>query len=204
VLGVFRIGVVIRRQVRRRPRAPTDSAFTAVGAASGLASALLVSVGPLTAPFFLAASLTRAAYIGTEAASALTRHLAKIVTYGAGDLLTGQVLVYGAALTPPPSSAPSSIVGIPKSTLGTTAILEMWFSDRTRSGLTAAARVSVIRSICCWCSRMGSASACCSPADDHRPRRGSSAVDLGHYAVDLRVRQHPRCHIEPDPRRGEV
>lgn len=54
----------------------------------------------LTAPFFLAVGLTRAAYIGTEAASALTMHLTKIATYGAGNLLTSQVLLYGAALTP--------------------------------------------------------------------------------------------------------
>ena len=71
-----------------------------MGAASGLGSALLGSVGPLTAPFFLAYGLTRAAYIGTEAAAALTMHLTKIAAYGAGDLLTRQVLLYGAALTP--------------------------------------------------------------------------------------------------------
>lgn len=42
----------------------------------------------------------RAAYIGTEAASALTMHLTKIAAYGAGDLLTPRVLLYLAALTP--------------------------------------------------------------------------------------------------------
>jgi uncharacterized membrane protein YfcA len=100
LLGVFLIGVVIWRRVQRQPRTPADPAFVAVGAASGLGSALLGSVGPLTAPFFLAVGLTRAAYVGTEAASALTMHLTKIATYGAGELLTGQVLLYGAALTP--------------------------------------------------------------------------------------------------------
>ena len=100
LLGVFLIGVVIWRRVARQPHTPTEPAFAVVGAASGLGSALLGSVGPLTAPFFLAADLTRAAYIGTEAASALTMHVTKIATYGAGDLLTGQVLLYGAALTP--------------------------------------------------------------------------------------------------------
>lgn len=54
----------------------------------------------MTAPFFLAYGLTRATYIGTEAAGALTMHLTKIATYGAGDLLTRQVLTYGIALTP--------------------------------------------------------------------------------------------------------
>ncbi len=99
-LGVFLIGVVVWRRVSPHPRKPADRAFIGVGAASGLGSALLGSVGPLTAPFFLAYGLTRAAYIGTEAAAALTMHLTKTAAYGAGDLLTGQVLLYGAALTP--------------------------------------------------------------------------------------------------------
>jgi uncharacterized membrane protein YfcA len=100
LLGAFLIGVVIWRRLQRTPHRPPDPAFAAVGAASGLGSALLGSVGPLTAPFFLAAGLTRSAYIGTEAASALTVHLTKIATYGAGDLLTTPVLLYGIALTP--------------------------------------------------------------------------------------------------------
>lgn len=100
VLGVFLIGVVVWRRLRPEPRKPADRTFVAVGAASGLGSALLGSVGPLTAPFFLAYGLTRAAYIGTEAAAAVTMHLSKIAAYGAGDLLTGRVLWFGAALTP--------------------------------------------------------------------------------------------------------
>jgi uncharacterized membrane protein YfcA len=100
LLGVFLIGVVVWRRLDHRPHVPSDRAFIGVGAASALGSALLGSVGPLTAPFFLAYGLARAAYIGTEAASALVMHLAKIVGYGAGDLLTSTVLVYGAALTP--------------------------------------------------------------------------------------------------------
>ena len=100
LLGVFLIAVVLWRRWRPRPRRPADATLTAVGAVSGLGSALLGSVGPLTAPFFLAVGLTRAAYVGTEAASALTMHLTKIAAYGAGDLLTHQVLVYGIVLTP--------------------------------------------------------------------------------------------------------
>lgn len=100
LLGVFLIGVVVWRRANPHPFKPSDPAFAGVGAASGLGSALLGSVGPLTAPFFLAYGLTRSAYIGTEAASALTMHLTKIAAYGAGDLLTPRVLLYGAALTP--------------------------------------------------------------------------------------------------------
>ena len=100
LLGAFLIGVVVWRRRNPHPRKPADRSFAAVGAASGLGSALMGSVGPLTAPFFLAYGLTRAAYIGTEAAGAVTMHLSKIAAYGAGDLLTGRVLLFGAALTP--------------------------------------------------------------------------------------------------------
>ncbi|MFL6071233.1 MAG: sulfite exporter TauE/SafE family protein [Actinomycetes bacterium] len=100
LLGVFLIGVVIWRHIGKKPGRLGDRAFVGVGAASGLGSALLGSVGPLTAPFFLAYGLTRAAYIGTEAASALTMHVSKLAAYGAGDLLTSEVLAYGLALTP--------------------------------------------------------------------------------------------------------
>jgi uncharacterized membrane protein YfcA len=100
VLGAFLIGVVVWRRVRPRPGKPSDRSFAAVGAVSGLGSALLGSVGPLTAPFFLAYGLTRAAYIGTEAASALTMHLSKLAAYGAGELLSVRVLLFGLALTP--------------------------------------------------------------------------------------------------------
>lgn len=100
LLGVFLIGIVVWRRIQRQPRRPADPMFAGIGAASGLGSALLGSVGPLTAPFFLAAGLTRAAYIGTEAASALTMHLTKLATYGVGNLITTEVLLYGLALTP--------------------------------------------------------------------------------------------------------
>jgi len=100
VLGVFLLGVVAWRHLGRPPRAPHERTFIVVGAASGFGSALLGSVGPLTAPFFLAYGLSKGAYIGTEAASALVMHGAKLVAYGAGNLLTWQVLALGLSLTP--------------------------------------------------------------------------------------------------------
>jgi uncharacterized protein len=100
LLGVLLLVVVVRRRRHRHPRPPRPATFVTVGAASGLGSALLGSVGPLTAPFFLAYGLTRGAYIGTEAAGALVLHLSKLVAYGAGDLVTTRVLELGAVLTP--------------------------------------------------------------------------------------------------------
>jgi uncharacterized membrane protein YfcA len=100
ILGIFLITVVVWRHLRPRPKPPSDKAFVAVGAASGLGSALLGSVGPLTAPFFLAKGYTRAVFIGTEAACALLMHAAKISAYGASNLLSVRVLLLGVAMTP--------------------------------------------------------------------------------------------------------
>lgn len=100
LLGAFLVGVVVWRRVGMGRHAFGVRVFTAAGAVSGLGSSLLGSAGPLTAPLFLAFGLTRAAYVGTEAASSLTMHLTKIATYGVESLLTGRVLLYGVALTP--------------------------------------------------------------------------------------------------------
>jgi uncharacterized protein len=99
ILGAFLIVLVVWRRLRPTVARIATPAFAGVGLVSGLGSALLGSVGPLTAPFFLAAGLTRAAYIGIEAASALIMHLTKLATYGAGQLLTPMVRVYGIILT---------------------------------------------------------------------------------------------------------
>ncbi len=56
------------------------------------------SVGPLTAPFFLPAGLTKGAYLRTEALAAVVTHAAKLATYGAADLLTGPGAGLGVAL----------------------------------------------------------------------------------------------------------
>jgi uncharacterized membrane protein YfcA len=46
LLGVFLLAVVAWRRIGARPSRPTERTFVAVGAASGLGSALLGSVGP--------------------------------------------------------------------------------------------------------------------------------------------------------------
>jgi uncharacterized membrane protein YfcA len=80
-------------------------AYAALGAASGLGSALVGSVGPFVAPFFLAQGLVRGAYIGTEAATAVVMHQVKLLVYGAVAVLTTAGLIYGLAL------APASVAG---------------------------------------------------------------------------------------------
>lgn len=100
LLGVFLLGMVAWKRLRPSPPHISERGFLGVGAASGAGSALVGSVGPLTAPFFLAYGLVKDAYIGTEAASAVVMHAAKLLAYGAGDLIDGRVLILGAALTP--------------------------------------------------------------------------------------------------------
>ena len=101
LLGVLLLVVVLWRRLRPHPPQLAPPAFVAVGAASGLGSALVGSVGPLTAPFFLARGLVKEAYIGTEATSAVVLHAAKLVAYGVGALLSAGVLVLGLLLAPP-------------------------------------------------------------------------------------------------------
>ncbi len=100
LLGVFLIVLVVWRRTRPAPRQPALQSFIGVGAASGFASALLGSVGPLTAPFFLAYGLLKGAFIGTEALAAVVMHFTKLVVYGGADLLSLKTVLVGAALAP--------------------------------------------------------------------------------------------------------
>ncbi len=104
-VGVFLLVAVV--WLRLAPSMPRlgGPAFAGLGAASGLGSALVGSVGPFVAPFFLSQGLVRGAYIGTEAASAVVMHLVKLVVYGAVAVLTTSGLLYGLAL------APASVAG---------------------------------------------------------------------------------------------
>jgi len=59
--------VVWRHVPRTSTWRPQVRAFAALGAVFSFVSALVGSVGPLMAPFFLAYGLGKGAYIGTEA-----------------------------------------------------------------------------------------------------------------------------------------
>lgn len=100
LLGVLLLVFVAWRRVRPLPPRLSSTSFVGVGAASGFGSALVGSVGPLTAPFFLTRGLVRNAYIGTEAASAVVMHAAKLLAYGVGALLSTRVLLLGVLLAP--------------------------------------------------------------------------------------------------------
>lgn len=100
-VGVFLLLMVVWRHLRKKPvYRPTMKSFTFIGAGFSFLSALVGSVGPILAPFFLAYGLVRGAYIGTEAMSTVVMHLTKLVAYGGAAALTGGAVLAGLALGP--------------------------------------------------------------------------------------------------------
>jgi uncharacterized membrane protein YfcA len=101
LLGAFLLLVVIWRRARPgRFVRPPLRAFALIGAASGFISALLGSVGPLMAPFFLAYGLLKGAYIGTEALATVVMHVAKLAAYRQASVLPLSSLLTGLGIGP--------------------------------------------------------------------------------------------------------
>lgn len=101
VLGAFLIVVVLWRRMRPGPpRRPPLRSFAFIGAGASFLSALLGSVGPIMAPFFLAYGLARGAYIGTEALATVVMHVTKLVAYRETAVLSGRAILIGLALGP--------------------------------------------------------------------------------------------------------
>ncbi len=101
VIGAFLLCMVAWRRLRRGPPwRPGVRAFAPIGAGFGFLSALVGSVGPLMAPFFLAYGLVKGAYIGTEALATVVMHVMKLVAYQGAAILTPGAVAVGLALGP--------------------------------------------------------------------------------------------------------
>lgn len=101
LLGAFLLLIVLWRHLKPGHLRPFPVAsFAGIGAGASFLSALLGSVGPLMAPFFLAYGLLKGAYIGTEALSTVVMHVTKLVAYRQTDVLTVSGIVIGLALGP--------------------------------------------------------------------------------------------------------
>lgn len=101
VLGAFLILIVVLRHLPKLKAFRTPlRGFAVIGAASSFLSALLGSVGPLMAPFFLAYGLIKGAYIGTEALSTVVMHMAKLIAYREASILPLHAVLSGLALGP--------------------------------------------------------------------------------------------------------
>jgi uncharacterized protein len=101
VLGAFLILIVMLRHLPKVNAFRTPlKGFAVIGAVSSFLSALLGSVGPLMAPFFLAYGLVKGAYIGTEALSTVVMHVTKLVAYRESAILPLHAVLSGLALGP--------------------------------------------------------------------------------------------------------
>jgi uncharacterized membrane protein YfcA len=100
-LGAFLLVVVaVRRTGVWRPGRLPLRGFALLGAVFSFLSALVGSVGPLMAPFFLAYGLVKGAYIGTEALATVVMHVTKLVAYSGAAILSLHAVLVGAALGP--------------------------------------------------------------------------------------------------------
>jgi uncharacterized membrane protein YfcA len=66
-----------------------------LGAGIGYLTGIVVSTGPINAPFFLAYGLVKGAFLGTEAMSSLAVYLAKVITFRSLGALPLATLVQG-------------------------------------------------------------------------------------------------------------
>ncbi len=99
LMGAFLLATVAYRHTAwgRRLRIKLRG-FLPVGLSFGFLSALVGSVGPMMAPFFLAYGLVRGAYIGTEAMSTVAMHVTKLSVYGGFALLSSRTVLIGLAI----------------------------------------------------------------------------------------------------------
>lgn len=101
LLGLFLLLIVAWRRLRPQTKLrPSRRSFAFIGAGASFLSALLGSVGPLMAPFFLAYGLVKGAYIGTEALSTVVMHVTKLIAYRGAAVLPGTSILMGLALGP--------------------------------------------------------------------------------------------------------
>jgi uncharacterized protein len=102
LLGAFLLFTVLWRHLRKQKKTgrPPLKSFALIGAGATFLSALLGSVGPIMAPFFLAYGLLKGAYIGTEAMSTVVMHVTKLVAYRQSSVLTLSAVTVGLALGP--------------------------------------------------------------------------------------------------------
>lgn len=101
LLGGFLVAMALWRRLKPNwaPKIPLRG-FAILGAISSFLSALLGSVGPLMAPFFLFYGLVKGAYIGTEAFSTVIMHVTKLVIYRQQSVLPLTAVLSGLALGP--------------------------------------------------------------------------------------------------------
>lgn len=96
VLGLFFLAMIpARRWMARRQWRLGLGHLAALGAGIGFLTGIVVSTGPINAPFFLAYGLVKGAFLGTEAMGSLAVYLAKVITFGSLGALPLATLAQG-------------------------------------------------------------------------------------------------------------
>lgn len=103
VLGAFFIIMIpVRRWMARQQWKLNRWHIAVVGAFIGFLTGIVVSTGPINAPFFLMHGLVKGAFLGTEAMGSLAVYLAKAITFRTLGALPveaiGKGLVIGSSL----------------------------------------------------------------------------------------------------------
>jgi hypothetical protein len=96
--GFLIVAVPVRRLLLGRRTPILLRHFPVIGGVFGLLSALVVTIGPLLTPFFLAYGLRRGSYIATEALCALAMNLTRSAVFARYALLTWETVALGAVL----------------------------------------------------------------------------------------------------------
>lgn len=95
-LGVFFIAMIpLRRWMARRSWSLNLWHMALAGLVIGFITGIVVSTGPINAPFFLAYGLLKGAYLGTEALGSLAVYIAKAVTFRSFDALPLPIIAKG-------------------------------------------------------------------------------------------------------------
>lgn len=100
-IGCLLLALLAWRRLRVRPmRIERPAWFLPLGMGYGVLAGLASGIGPLMAPFYLAAGLRRAAYVGTAALVSLGMQAMKLTVFGKAHILTPQVIGFGLFLIP--------------------------------------------------------------------------------------------------------
>ena len=99
IIGVFLLASVPLRRLLLSTRVRIRLAhFPLLGGVFGMLSALVVTTGPLSTPFFLAYGLRRGGYVATEAVCALGAHVARGAAFARYALLGWDTVALGCVL----------------------------------------------------------------------------------------------------------
>jgi uncharacterized membrane protein YfcA len=96
VMGVFFIAMIpVRRWMARQNWRLKTWHLAIVGAVIGFLTGLVVSTGPINAPFFLMYGLVKGAYLATEALASVAVYLSKAVTFRSMGALPVEIIGKG-------------------------------------------------------------------------------------------------------------